>query len=71
MVLSASEESLINVVRMLPLGEARKVLVWAEQLADLANGRRIQWSDSWSDEDLRDATLASLDRFEQQEHAER
>ena len=35
MVLSANEESLIKVVRMLPADEARKVLVWAQQLADL------------------------------------
>lgn len=67
MVLSANEESLIEVVRMLPPDEAAKVLVWAQQLADLGSGRRVEWSDSWSDEDLRDATLASLDRFEQQE----
>jgi hypothetical protein len=67
MVLSANEESLINVVRMLPPGEAGKVLIWAQQLADLAGGRRVDWSDSWSDDDLRDATVASLERFEKQE----
>lgn len=67
MVLDANEESLIKVVRMLPPDEARKVLVWAQQLADLVGGRRVDWSDSWSDEDLREATLASLERFEQQE----
>ena len=67
MVLSVNEESLIKVVRMLPPDEARKVLVWAQQLADLGGGRRVEWSDSWSDEDLRDATLASLERFEQRE----
>jgi hypothetical protein len=67
MVLSANEESLIKVVRMLPPDEARKVLVWAQQLADLGGGRRVEWSDSWSDDDLRDATIASLGRFEEQE----
>ena len=67
MVLSANEESLIKAVRMLPPDEARKVLVWAQQLADLERGRRIEWSDSWSDDDLREATRASLERFEQQE----
>jgi hypothetical protein len=66
MVLSASEESLIKVVRTLPPDEARKVLVWAQQLADLGGGRRVEWSDSWSDDDLREATLASLERFEKQ-----
>ena len=67
MVLTASEESLINVVRMLPPDEAKKVLDWAQQLADLGDGRSVDWSDSWSDDDLREATAASLKRFEQQE----
>ena len=67
MVLNASEESLIKVLRMLPRDEARKVLVWAQQLADLGGDRRVEWSDSWSDNDLREATLASLERFDQQE----
>jgi len=67
MVLSSSEESLIKVVRMLPPDEARKVLAWAEQLADLTGDRPVEWSDSWSDDDLREATAASLKRFEQQE----
>ena len=64
MVLSASEESL-------PPDEARKVLVWAQELADLGQGRRVDWSDSWSDDDLRDATVASLERFERYERGER
>ena len=67
MVLNASEESLIKVVRMLPPDEAKKVLDWAQQLADLGNARDVEWSDSWSDEDLREATAASLKRFERQE----
>ncbi len=67
MVLSANEESLIKVIRMLPPDEARKVLVWARQLADLGGGRLVEWSDSWSDDDLRVATIASVERFDQQE----
>jgi hypothetical protein len=67
MVLSASEESLINALRMLPPGEAGKVLIWARQLEELAGGRPVDWSDSWSDDDLRDATVASLERFDNQE----
>ena len=70
MVLSAQEESLIGVVRALPPQEAGKVLHWAQQLADLARGRQIEWSDSWTDEDLADATAASVQRFEQQEQEE-
>ena len=54
-------------VRMLPAGEAGRVLIWAQQLADLAGGRDVDWSDSWSDDDLREATIASLERFEKEE----
>jgi hypothetical protein len=64
MVLSAQEESLISVVRALPPAEAGKVLDWARQLADLAGGRQIQWSDSWNDEDLADANAAAGRRFD-------
>jgi hypothetical protein len=67
MLLSANEESLINVVRALPPVEAERVLDWARQLADLADGRNIDWSDGWSDEDLVDASNAALRRFEEQE----
>ena len=67
MILSASEESLINVVRALPPAEAHKALEWAKQLADVGGDRPIQWSDSWSDEDLADARAASLRHFEEQE----
>ena len=60
MVLSVEEESLIEAVRALPPEEARKVLTWASQLADLAQGREIEWSDAWTDEDIANATVASL-----------
>jgi hypothetical protein len=71
MILSASEESLINVVRALPPEEARKVLGWAQQLAELGRERVIEWSDSWSEEDLADATAASLRRFDEHERENR
>ena len=71
MVLSAQEESLISVVRALPSEEAGKVLNWARQLADLAEGRTIEWSDSWTDQDLVDATAAAVQRFEDQEREDR
>jgi hypothetical protein len=69
MVLTAQEESLISVVRALPPAEARKVLDWARQLSDLARGRPIEWSDSWTDQDLLEATAASVRHFEDQEQA--
>lgn len=64
MTLSSHEESLITVVRALPPDEVVKVLGWARQLGDLANGRSAQWSDSWTDEDMADAKTAALRRFE-------
>jgi hypothetical protein len=71
MVLSASEESLIKVVRMLPPDQSARVLNWALQLEQLAGDQTVDWSDSWSEEDLREATAASAKRFEQQEQEER
>jgi hypothetical protein len=71
MVLNAQEESLINVVRSLPPEEAGKVLNWAHQLVDLAQGRPMEWSDSWTDEDLAEATASALRRFEEQEFEDR
>jgi len=46
----------------LPPDEDGKVLDWAHQLADLAGGRTVQWSDSWTDEDLAEATAAAARR---------
>ena len=63
MVLSPQEESLISVVRALPPDEAGKVLDWACQLADLAGGRTVQWSDTWTDEDVAQATTDAVDRM--------
>jgi len=71
MVLSAQEESLISMVRALPPDEAGKVLDWARQLADLAGGRAVQWSDSWTDEDLAEATAEAVKRFEDSEREDR
>ena len=51
----------------LPPEEAGKALNWAHQLADLAGERTVEWSDSWTDEDLADATAAAVHRFEDQE----
>jgi len=67
MVLTTQEESLIGVIRGLPPTEANKVLHWARQLSDLAGGRPVDCSDSWTDQDISEATAASVRRFEDQE----
>jgi hypothetical protein len=67
MVLTEQEESLISMVRALPPREAGKVLDWARQLADLAGERPIEWSDSWTEEDLSEATAAAVRHYEDEE----
>ena len=71
MVLNAQEESLIQVVRGLPPQEAGKVLAWALGLSELAHGRPVDWSDSWTDEDCAEANAAALQRFEERESERR
>ncbi len=42
---------------------------WARQLSDLAKGKPVEWSDTWTDEDMRDARTASLRNLDEQESA--
>ena len=66
-ILTENEERLVQAVRALPPEAAEKVIVWATQLRDLANGKSVDWSDTWTDDDLKDATKASLDNFNDRE----
>jgi hypothetical protein len=66
-VLTDKEEQLVQAVRNLPPDVAEQMMTWAARLVDLANGQPVDWSDSWSDEDLADATTASLRNFEERE----
>jgi hypothetical protein len=43
---------------------AAELSALAQRLATLAPSCRIDWSDSWSDEDLRDFRAASLSRLD-------
>jgi hypothetical protein len=70
MVLSVEEEALVHAVRTLPAREAHKLFAWATQLVDLAQGKDMEWSDAWEAEDLRDATIASLQKFESEEKSQ-
>ena len=71
MELNIQGEPLINVVRALRAEEAEKVQNWAHQLADPASERAIEWSDSWTGQDIAGATAASMQRFEEREIEER
>ena len=67
MTLTAQEESLITAVRSLAPDEAGKVFEWVRGLSDLSKERPIQWSDSWTEEDMADATGAAVRRFDEEE----
>ena len=70
MVLTAKEESLVRSLRTLPPEAADQVMDWTTQLAQLAQGRPVEWSDSWTAEDLRDAQAASVRNFDERERNE-
>ena len=62
------EEHLVEALRSLPPNIADQVIAWVTRLGDLGNGRSVNWSDTWTEEDLADARNASLSRFEDQEY---
>ena len=64
MQLNEREASLVDAFRRLPPEAATELSALVERLAELAPNHRIDWSDSWSDEDLNDFRSASLRRFD-------
>jgi len=67
MQVNAQEASLVEAFRRLPPDTAAELSALAERLAALTPNRRIDWSDSWSDEDLQEFRAASLRRLEAEE----
>ena len=70
MQLDPREASLVEVFRRLPPDTAAELSALAERLATLSPHHRIDWSDSWTDEDLQDFRAASLRRREAEESEE-
>ena len=70
MRLNPREASLVEVFRRLPPDTAAELSALAERLATLSPHHRIDWSDSWTDEDLQDFRAASLRRLETEEPEE-
>ena len=68
--LSAREASLVEAVRRLPPDASAELTALAERLASLRPNAQIDWSDSWSDEDLKEFTAASVRRLEVEESEE-
>jgi hypothetical protein len=69
-LLNAREASLLQAFRRLPPDATAELTALVERLAALNPSTKIDWSDSWSDEDLREFTAASIRRFEAEESEE-
>ena len=67
MQLNEREASLLEAFRRLPPDAATELSALAERLAELAPSHKIDWSDSWSDQDLNDFRAASLRRLDAEE----
>lgn len=67
MQLNERETSLVDAFRRLPPDTAMELSALVERLAQLAPNHRIDWSDSWSEEDLTQFRAASLQRLEAEE----
>lgn len=70
MQLEPREASLVEVFRRLPPETAAELSALAERLAAISPTHRIDWSDSWTDDDLRDFRAASLARLDDEESEE-
>ena len=60
----------MEALRALPPDAADQVIAWTTRLRDLAGGRSVDWSDTWTDEDLADGRRASLSSFDEREREE-
>jgi hypothetical protein len=67
MELSKREEGLVEALRRLPPAAAEELTALAERLASLPATTRLDWSDAWSDPDLREFTAESVRRLEEEE----
>lgn len=71
MRLNDREANLVETFRRLPPDAATELSALAERLAALRPNQKIDWSDSWSDEDLREFRAASLKRLQEEESEDR
>ena len=67
LALNPQETSLVNAFRKLPPDAAIELSRLIERLASVAPDRRIDWSDSWSDDDLKEFRGASIRRLQASE----
>ena len=67
MELNSQESTLLTAFRQLPAETAGELAALVQRLAALSPGTRINWSDSWSEDDLREFTAHSIQRLEAEE----
>ena len=70
MQLNPGEASLVEAFRRLAPDTAAELSALAQRLATVTSNSRIDWSDAWSDEDLREFSAASMRRLEAEESEE-
>jgi hypothetical protein len=68
--LSPRETSMLEAFRRLPPNAADELTALPERLASLRASAQIDWSDSWSNEDLKEFNAASARRLEAEESEE-
>jgi hypothetical protein len=67
--LAENEERLVETLRTLPPIVADHVMTWISGLSDLGNGKSLDWSDAWTEDDLKDARNASLAELDEQDRS--
>ncbi len=67
MQLSPREEVLVEAFRRLPPPAAEELSALAQRLAVLGSKTSVDWSDTWTDTDLRAFTADSLRRLDADE----
>ncbi len=67
MQLSSQESTLLDAFRRLPAEAAVELSALVQRLAALPEGTRVDWSDSWSEEDFREFAVRSLKRANSEE----
>jgi hypothetical protein len=66
-LVNAQEASLLASFRRLPPEAASELSALVERLAGITPDHKIDWSDSWSEEDLAEFRAASLQRLDVRE----
>ena len=70
MQITEEEQELLEAFRKLPARAREQLSELALRLAALPGNVRIDWSDAWSEDDLREYSQAALERFDRDHRVE-